>query len=450
MSGAHFEKKLSAFIQREKLWKDDDRLLLAVSGGCDSVVMLHALHHMGLKLAVAHCNFQLRGEESDGDQEFVEELCRNLRIPCHTHRFDTRTLARQEGISIQMAARKQRYEWFSQLLLTHGYHRLCTAHQADDQAETMLLNLITGRGMRTLAGIPLRRQQIVRPLLIFTRAELADWAHEKNLKWRHDRSNDESDYLRNLIRLQVMPVLKKINPAYAAQAPQLAREQSEFFLLAEQELSRLTEGLTEQKGDLLIIHDETLRSHAARYSVYRYLLRPYGFSAVLTESLISSPAKPGSLFLSPTHRLTCDRGQLIIEPRGAEATGGSYPVPQPEMSLDIPGACLRFHLHEAGAIHYKTHHTETAFLDYDRLKFPLLLRRWKHGDRFMPLGMEQFRKLSDYFTDRKISNPGKKRIWLLTSENNIVWIAGERIDQQYRVTEKTEKILEVNLHPQYD
>lgn len=450
MPVASFEQQLAAFIRKEKLWNENDRLLLAVSGGCDSVVMLHALHRMGLTLAVAHCNFRLRGEESDGDQDFVEELCRSMQIPCHSHRFDTRSLSDKEGISIQMAARRQRYEWFNQLLHTHGYRRLCTAHHADDQAETMLLNLITGRGMRTLAGIPLKRQDIVRPLLLFTRAELEEWANLQNLRWRHDRSNDESDYLRNLIRLQVMPVLKKINPAFATQAPMLSREQREISLLADEELSRLTEGITENRGDLLIIHDAALRSHPALYSVYRYLLRPYGFSTAMTETLISSPVKSGSLFLSPTHRLTCDRGQLIIEPRGAEITSGSHPVPQPEMSLDIPGACFRFHLHEAGTIVHKTHQSDTAFLDYDRLKYPLLLRRWEHGDRFMPLGMDQYRKLSDYFTDRKISNPGKKRIWILTSEDQIVWIAGERIDQRYRVTEKTKKVLEVNLHIQHD
>jgi tRNA(Ile)-lysidine synthase len=446
MSAASFEQQLATFIRREKLWEEEDRLLLAVSGGCDSVVMLHALHRMGLTLAVAHCNFRLRGEESDGDQDFVEELCRSLQIPCHCHQFDTRSLSVQEGISIQMAARRQRYEWFSQLLHTHGYHRLCTAHHADDQAETMLLNLITGRGMRALAGIPLRRQEIVRPLLVFTRAELEEWAHLQNLTWRHDRSNDESDYLRNLIRLQVIPVLKRINPAFAMQAPMLAREQSETCLLADEELSRLTEGITENRGDLLIIHDAALRSHPALFSVYRHLLRPYGFSAALTEAFINSPAKTGRLFLTPSHRLTCDRGQLIIESRGTEVMAEGCPIPQPEMSLDVPGASFRFHLHKAGSIQYKTHQADTAFIDAERLKFPLLLRRWEHGDRFMPLGMDQFRKLSDYFTDRKISGPEKKRIWILTSEDQIVWIAGERIDQRYRVTEKTEKVLEVNLH----
>ncbi|CAN5444941.1 tRNA lysidine(34) synthetase TilS [soil metagenome] len=434
------------FIRQHRLIKNDDQLLLAVSGGLDSMVMLHILHQLKYTLAVAHCNFNLRGEESDLDAELVETACAEMQIPFYSKRFETEVYAEQQEISIQMAARDLRYAWFYELAQNHGYHKICTAHHASDQAETILFNLIRGTGVVGLKGIPVKNNLIVRPLLHQTRKQLEDYVKKNKLRYRTDSSNLETDYHRNFLRINVIPQVKKINPAFDQSMFRFSELMTETAILMEERIMQLLEGLVHFEQESILLNVATLKDHPALKTLIYHFLKNYNFnadqSAMIAQSLNGSSGKQ---FYSESHRLLIDRNQLILQNNTVNTEQATIQIDDTAKQIILPEGTLELTYFDAVRPEMlQNKDPETAFLDAGKIKFPLSCRKWQKGDYFYPLGMDHRRKLSDYFIDQKLSLNTKKNVRLLLNNDEIIWIAGYRIDQRYRITDLTTAVL--SLH----
>ncbi|MFO7615121.1 MAG: tRNA lysidine(34) synthetase TilS [Bacteroidales bacterium] len=435
-------------INRENLFHKENKILLAVSGGLDSVVMTDLFHQTGYSFGMAHVNFTLRGAESDRDERFVRDMAEKYQAPSHFVRFDTKHYARKNKLSVQMAARRLRYDWFSQLAAETGYDAVATAHHHDDQIETFLINLTRGTGIAGLHGILSRQGLIIRPLLFASRSQLEAYALDRNLGYANDSSNASLKYARNRIRHKVIPELEKINPAF--------RQEFARTILNIREAETIFRSVIEDKRkNLLIPHGTGYRiplrllkqMNPLRTWLFE-LLYPFDFSVpVITDILNALGEAPGKLFYSPAYRLVIDREYLLIDPiRNEERLpkdAGSYPVYLSRQSIDFP-VKLVLTIHDAKGFQIAAH-SYTACFDMSKLIFPMTVRKWRRGDSFCPLGMTGRKKLSDFFTDQKFSIPQKERTWLLCSGNDIVWIIGYRIDDRYKITGQTQQVLQVDL-----
>ena len=426
----HLESDLS-FLQ-------DAKLLLATSGGIDSVVMAHLCHRLQLKFALAHCNFALRGNESDLDQAFVEKLAKTWKVAIFTKRFDTTLEAEKQKTSIQMAARALRYAWFEDLAATEGFDYIITAHHADDQLETFLINLSRGTGIEGLKGIPETNGKIARPLLPFSREAIVAYAEKEQLQWREDRSNAETKYLRNKLRHEVIPALKELNPKFLQHFIQTTQYLSGTHNLAQKHVQELKVVLfNKKKGtyQIPVSYLERLRPQEA----YLYaFFSEYGFTEWNDlRDLLS--AQSGKQLFSATHRLLKDREYLFLQEIKEEDTA---PVTVTKKVREIQWPLpLRFQ--ESDGDYLTT--PAIAYIDKEKLKYPLTIRKWKNGDYFYPLGMQGKKKLSEFFRDEKYSLIDKEQQWLLCSEDQIVWVIGKRLDERFKVTEETQSILQVKL-----
>jgi tRNA(Ile)-lysidine synthase len=428
------------FIQLNSLCQPTDRILLAVSGGIDSMVLLHLYFAAGYKPGIAHCNFHLRGTESDGDEEFVKSVAENMDAAYHQQDFDTEQSAGESGISIQMAARKLRYHWFEEIRIKFEYDFIATAHNQDDVFETFFINLSRGTGIRGLTGIPVRSGKVIRPLLFASRESIVHYANEHHIRFREDSSNASDRYLRNRVRHHLIPMLEEENPSFRNALMDTILKLSETEKLYEQELEHLKHRLVRTEGDRTRISIGDLSAHDARRSILFEILSDYNFSSQAMEDIIHSLEGPsGKQFLSATHRIVKDREDLIIIPLDKEEERKFYlerqagrisePVDLEWMVVD----------------HTETFHIpndrKIACLDMQKLHFPLMLRHWKSGDYFQPLGMKGMKKISDYLIDIKVSLPDKDRTWLLTSGSEIAWVIGQRIDDRFKVRPETRQVL---------
>ncbi|MGI4870625.1 MAG: tRNA lysidine(34) synthetase TilS [Janthinobacterium lividum] len=432
------------FITQQNLFFPETApVLVAVSGGLDSVVLLDVLHRLAVPLAVAHCHFGLRGEEADADEQFVRKLAKQYEVPYHAEFFQTKAFAEREGISTQMAARLLRYRWWEQVREQHGYAAIATAHHRRDAAETMLLNLTHGTGLAGLHGIQVKNGYVVRPLLACGKDELHDYVVAERLIWREDASNDSPVYQRNRLRQQVLPVLREINPnldnTLAATAERVGG--------AEEIVRRYVETLAAQARrdapEAVYFDLAPLAQAAAPALVLHELLREFGFSWVVVKELVAALAgPPGKQFDSPTHRLVKDRGQLVLTPRRL-AQYGTFQLAEGQEDLLADGLRLQATAHE-GAGYAIPRSRSTAALDADKLQFPLTLRRWQEGDWFMPLGMKGKKHLSDFLIDQKVPLNLKDEVRVLTSaDGKICWVVGWRVDERFKVTEETVRVLAV-------
>ncbi|TDN40528.1 tRNA lysidine(34) synthetase TilS [Hymenobacter sp. UV11] len=432
------------FIIQENLFDlEADTVLVAVSGGLDSVVLLDVLHRLGAKLAVAHGHFGLRGAEADADEQFVRKLAKQYEVPYFAEFFQTKAFAEREGISTQMAARLLRYRWFEQVRDTNGYAAIATGHHRRDQAETMLLNLTHGTGLAGLHGIRAKNDRVVRPLLAQAKDDLYDYLVENRLIWREDASNDSPVYQRNRLRQQVLPVLREINPnldnTLAATAERVGG--------AEEIVRRYVEDTAAQARrdapEATYFNIGLLQNTAATTLVLHELLRPFGFSWPVTKEVVASfKGLSGKQFDSPTHRLVKDRDQLVITPRRL-AQYGTFQLAEGQEDLLADGLRLRASQHE-GAGYEIPRSRSTAALDMDKLKFPLTLRRWQEGDSFMPLGLKGKKHLSDFLIDQKVPLNLKDDVRVLTSaDGKICWVVGFRVDDRFKVDEETARVLAV-------
>jgi len=432
------------FISRHKLIDVHDRVLLAISGGIDSIVMCELFHQSGIPFDIAHCNFSLRGEESDGDEQFVRSLAERMKVKIYVKKFDTLKYAENEGISIQMAARDLRYIWFKELALDHLYNKVAIAHNLNDQAETFFINLLRGTGIAGLRAMKPNNEGYIRPLLSFPREDIEGFATEHECAFREDSSNRSDKYLRNRIRHHLIPLLKELQPAlypvFSETLERLADTETVFL----NEIERQRQLIVSVNGNRYLINIEKLL-HLNPIETYLFeFLKPFEFNETAVSQLISVLNDiSGKVFLSVTHRLIKDRESLIIEPL-TESFHERLEVLIEENTV-IPEVPFYIEFKILDRYQFTAFNPSPlmAWLDRDKLTFPLTLRRMQTGDKFRPLGMNGFRKLSDFLTDLKIPLPDKQNTWVVTSGEDIVWVVGHRIDDRYKVTTQTKTIFKI-------
>ena len=433
-------KKFKSYINEKNLIKPDDRILLAVSGGIDSMVMSHLFLQLENKTGIAHCNFSLRAEESDKDEELVRDFARNHKIPFYTIKFETKKFAIEEGLSIQMAARELRYKWFDVIMKENGYNTLAVAHNLNDNIETLLINLTRGTGIAGLTGIKPVTNNIIRPLLFATRSEITDYCNMHKIIFREDRSNADTKYTRNKIRHKVIPVLKEINPAIELTLNDTAERFAGINEIVDEFISELREKISVQQGDLITFNISLLKTHLHNLTIVFELFRPFGINNLQLDDLIKViKGKTGGLIITQSHRIIKNRSEIIVS--GADDNDkSSYIIKNIEGFRNIPGIVSA----EFADINDKfkiPSDSSIACLDSEKISFPLTIRNWKQGDHFHPLGMKQRKKLSDYFVDSKYSKLDKENILILESKGEIIWIIGDRIDDRYKITSSTIKAL---------
>ncbi|MCD4773278.1 MAG: tRNA lysidine(34) synthetase TilS [Bacteroidales bacterium] len=429
-------EQFKRYIENEKLFKPNDKILLAVSGGIDSVVMAELFFLAGYDFGIAHCNFKLRGKDSDKDEKFVKDLAEKFKVPFFIKRFDTFNYSDENKISIQMAARELRYFWFTELLKNEDYTITATAHHRDDSIETFFINLIRGTGISGLHGILPKQGNVIRPLLFTGRDEIEAFQKEKKIKFREDKSNLSDKYLRNKIRHKLLPVIKEIEPdiekVMQKNISRFAETENIYFKEIEKKKKK---AVKEEKENVVILIDELQKLKPLKTYLYEFLL-PYNFSFSDVENItISLEGISGKQFYSPTHRLLKDRNSLIITSL-TNNEDQEFFINKSDKEILSP-LRLKIKIEKKIELSYDKN---IACLDYSKLEFPLILRKWKKGDIFVPFGMTGKKKLSDFFIDQKLSIIQKEQIWLLCSGENIVWIIGHRIDNRYRITKNTKQV----------
>jgi tRNA(Ile)-lysidine synthase len=405
--------------------------------------MAELFHQAGFTFAIAHCNFHLRGDESDRDEKFVRSLAANYGVRLFVEHFNTTSFARKNKLSIQMAARELRYRWFDKLLDQEGYDGVATAHHLDDQIETFFINLSRGTGIAGLHGILPKQGKIIRPLLFATRAELEKYARENQVLYVEDSSNRSLKYTRNRIRHRIIPEFEKLNPSF--------REAMQETIYKIRDAEDIFNGIVDKEKKRLLVPTESgwkieiaeLKKLSPIMTWLYALLSGFDFtSAVADDILASLEEQPGKMFHSPTHRLVKDRGHLLIAPNFMDDPDIRFEV-YPDSGGDLP-VRFEFQMIPGKPADLRTG-SETIFLDHDKLELPLTIRRWREGDHFIPFGLKNRKKLSDFFIDMKFSLIQKENTWLLCSGEDIVWIVGVRPDERFKVTDDTKKVLQVRL-----
>ena len=431
---------LFQYIEDKKLFNPDEKLLLTVSGGLDSMVMTELFRLAGYNFSVAHCNFNLRGRESDSDEEFVTDYCNRHKVRYFVKQFDTKNIASEKGISIQMAAREVRYEWFDYLCVTEGFNYYATAHHKDDQIETFFINLLRGTGIAGLHGILPRQGRVIRPLLFAGRDDIEEYARKNNLSFREDSSNRETKYLRNSIRHRLLPVLKEINPGYRDMLTGNIERFRETEKVYRREIDRMKRELVISENDLIRISIPKLLKTENQKILLFEILSEYSFNSSQVEDIINSiDAISGKTFFSETHTLIKDRNEFIIAK--LESENEEKMKIYSDTSFLVNPVTITIKTIEKTADFEIIPDPAYASLDNSKLDFPLEIRKWKKGDFFYPLGMKNRKKLSDFFIDEKISIMEKQKIHVLTSGNDIAWIIGYRIDDRYKITGRTKSVL---------
>ncbi len=435
--------KFLEYGQQEKLFARGSRILIAVSGGIDSMVMAWIFREAGIEHAIAHCNFSLRGSESDSDEEFVATWARSNDIPFFNIRFDTLGYAGEKRISVQMAARELRYDWFRSIIRKEGFDAVAVAHNLNDNVETFLINLIRGTGLSGLAGMSPRTGDIIRPLLFATRKEIAEFAAAHNIDYREDSSNVQVKYTRNRIRHMVIPEIEKVNQGAVHSITETMSHLASSSAIVENCISKLSREIFRTTGETA---EAEIMSLTALTPVEPYiyeLFRPYGLSSRQTSEVISLlHADTGKSVYTSTHRLLNDRGRIIITPRNTEG-----PAEYRFNSIDemrISGLFSDLRITEPSDEELPVIPL-TAALDLETVTFPVTVRHWEPGDRFMPLGMKQMKKISDFLIDLKVPVTEKEKVLLLLSGDEIMWVMGYRIDDRYRVTPRTSRILVITV-----
>ncbi|HEY8936534.1 MAG TPA: tRNA lysidine(34) synthetase TilS [Cyclobacteriaceae bacterium] len=426
-------------IDQNNLFKPTDRMLLAVSGGLDSMVMLHLFKEAGFSIGVAHCNFQLRGEESKGDEALVNMTCVELGIPFYLKRFDTEVYAWEQGISIQMAARDLRYNFFNEVMLEHNYNWLATAHHGNDSLETVLLNLVRGTGIEGLTGIAVKHDKIIRPLLFATRHSLEEYAVFRRLQWREDSSNASDKYYRNLIRNQVIPILKQINVNLEDGFQHTIERLRGTSALQALVLNKFKEEAIHVKAGSVLIDSVKLKAMPRPAVVLWELLKDKGFNFGQCHDIMDVRHQPGKIFYATHFQLAIDRSHFIISQKQNHEYS-EIQIDESQLTVTLLHTTLEFETVKKRDFNL-VKDLQLAQLDYDSITFPLTWRSWKPGDQFVPLGMQHHKKLSDFLIDMKISVPDKSLVTVLESAGKIIWVTGYRIDDRFKVTDKTERVL---------
>lgn len=429
------------FINKQNLIQPSQKVLLAVSGGMDSVVMCDLFSKAKLDFAIAHCNFGLRGEESNEDEMFVKKLSIKYKVPLYVTTFQTADFAENEKISTQMAARILRYEWFEKIRTQHQFDYIATAHHQNDVLETVLLNLTKGTGIAGLHGIRVKNGHIIRPVLFAEKESIFDYVVENQIIWREDSSNESNKYQRNLIRNEVVPLLKQINPNLENTIQQTVERITAVEDIFEQEMEMLRKQITWSDSQAIYVNYKAIQTLSQPVIKLAELLKPYNFSYQQSQDIFEAFDKEsGKTFLTPTHTLVKDRTELVITAKNLQAFT-SKTIEKNNVVVEFDDRMLNigeFTEIEEGFVVPTA--KKLACLDADKIRFPLQLRKWKEGDWFCPLGMNKKKLISDFLIDQKVPLNLKKEVYLLTSNGSIVWVIGFRIDDRFKVTDKTAKI----------
>lgn len=427
-------------IESHHLCKREDSILLAVSGGIDSMVMLHLFRKAGYSVAVAHCNFQLRGSESDADETLVKNTCSVSGIPFHLKRFDTDKYVKERGTSLQVAARELRYSFFNELMEEHDYSCVATAHHLDDSLETTLLNLVRGTGLDGLSGIPVRNDRIIRPMLFASRKMIEAYATLHDLAWREDQSNVSDNYARNVLRHHVVPVLRKINPNLTDTfSVTMERVQAAKSFIAS-ELDRIKKNVAQIHGDMLHINSKELKRYPWSSWMLWEMLKDYGFNYDQCKSIIATN-QSGKIFHTELFQLTVDRDQLLLGKRNSVEY---FEVTVGEQARHVRFGDVELTLDEIDIRDFTLEkNPEIAQLDSAKIKFPCTWRSWKEGDHFVPLGMLHHKKISDFLIDAKVPMTDKAKVTVLEAGREIIWVVGYRIGDQFKVSDNTKRVLRI-------
>lgn len=438
-------KELERFIESKQLLRVDDRVLLAVSGGMDSMVLLHLFKQLDVSFSVAHANFQLRGTESDGDEQFVRDTCARLNIPFFSKRFDTNNHATERHLSIQMAARELRYQWFQELASSEGFQCVATAHHLSDSAETMLLNLLHGKGLPGLTGIPVRNGNVIRPLLFATRQQLVAFATENEIVWREDISNATDDYERNFLRHQVVPSLKELNPSLEDTLARTAFRSQQTLSVLHQALDNWKKVHVQERSLGWSIAKSALKDCSSPVLYLSHVLEPIGFHFDQCVSVVEAlDAQSGKQFFSSSHRVVVDRDELLVSTISI-SDDTTVLILSPDAPVVRAGKTITASVSDNTSI---ATDPSWASFDMDKISFPLTWRMWQPGDRFHPLGMKGSKKVSDYLVDEKISRVAKDQVAVLESAGEIIWVVGYRIDERFRVQPSTQRMLVLRVDDQ--
>lgn len=446
-------------INQEFSFLREAKLLIAISGGIDSVVLAHLCKSLDYEFALAHCNFNLRGEESDTDEDFVIELAEQLDVEVFVQSFDTEAYAKEQKLSIQMAARELRYNWFNELANHLQFDYVLTAHHADDNLETFLINFLRGTGINGLTGIPKYKDKYVRPLLDVSREAIEAYAKENNISWREDSSNSSRKYLRNKLRHEVVPILKEINPELLKSFQNTLSYLNDTADIVEESLNAVAKRAIVDIDENGITYKVSEFKKVNNSKAYLFeMFKDFGFTE-WNDVVNLIGAESGKYVTSNTHKLTKHREFLILTEKGHTERSRSASEKSQTVTLSVDAEATRSSVEvekeivntQIGKLIFSDVDTKsdnqkhTIYIDKDKLQYPLEFRQWKTGDIFYPLGMKGKKKLSKYLKDEKLTPFEKENVYLLTSENKVVWVIGMRADDRFKVTSQTNQILKIEL-----
>lgn len=435
--------KVNQYINDNHLLEDNSKIIVGVSGGADSMALLDILRKLGCECIAAHCNFHLRGEESNRDYRFVKDYCKEKDIPFLHVDFDTFGYMKHNSVSLEMAARELRYEWFEQVRISRNAHRIAVAHHQDDSIETVLINLIRGTGIKGLTGISCVNGNIIRPLLCLSRDEIIGYLSENKIDYVTDSTNNESEYVRNKIRLEVIPLLETINPSVKKSLHKTADNLLSAYKIYE---GSVIDSKKRIFSDNKVNIDLLLQEEEPQTILYE-ILNPYGFNADTIQNIfISLNGISGKRFYSDEYTLLKDRNFLILsQNENSNNNEEIYYIQENILDIDFP-VKLRLDTYKNTPSSEIEKQSNIIYLDLDKITYPLIIRRWKQGDKFVPFGMKGSKKLSDYFSDNKFSLVDKENVWLLCSNDEIIWIIGHRADNRFRINENTKQVLRVTYY----
>jgi len=436
-------------IEQNNLFKKQDRLLIAISGGADSVVLTHLCREAGFRITLAHCNFGLRGEESVRDENFVRKLAADWNLPLEVKHFNTVEIAEKEGRGIQETARNLRYEWFHQLTDPGSKEAVAdfvlTAHHADDNIETLLINFFRGTGLRGLGGIPPKNGRLVRPLLFVHRAKILDYIRAHGLEYVEDSSNLSDKYTRNNFRLNILPAIRDMFPEVDHNLTENIRRFRESLVLYERELERLKKKLLIPAGNDRQTPVLLLKQQPALHTLVHELYGPFGFTPAQTQDIIHLLDAPsGKQVIAPEYRIIRHRKWLVLAP-AAQQESSIQVWDDIESPLVFPTGTLEASLKEHTGELKKPDTNNIALLDATSVKFPLVVRRWKTGDYFYPQGLGKKKKISRFLIDQKLALNEKENVFVIESAGRIIWVIGRRIDDRCAVRPSTKQILTIRL-----
>ena len=444
--GGKKNKMLNQLIQnikQKQLFETNQKVLLAVSGGIDSMVLLHLFEKSGFDYGIAHCNFQLRGNESDLDEEFVKKQVLIHGVQAYFETFETKEYANIHGISIEMAARQLRYEFFEKVRIKNGFNFIATAHHQDDLIETFFLNLSRKTGIKGLTGIKEKTGKIIRPLLFAGRSEIENYASKNYIEFREDSSNREVVFQRNFLRHKILPLFSELNPSFKKNILASIENLKNAEQVYSGSLHSERKGVVSENKNETVIDIEKLQKTSFPNILLFEILSAFNFNKTVVDEIIKSfSTESGKQFFSNTHRAVKDRKELFISLIADEDSRIFY-IENEDIELFEP---LDIGIEKLPVEDFEIiRNAKVACLDSDEIEFPLLIRKWKQGDYFQPLGMTGFKKISDFFIDQKIPIHEKENIWILCSGKKIIWIMGHRIDNRFKITSKTTNVLKIEI-----